>query len=247
MRAPATVWLLDSRDTPPVALAAAERWLGADGRRRLAGLSRRSRREQFVLGRALLRLAVAHARECDPGMVRMTERAHRAPRVAAGGDPAPRFSLSHSGPWIACAVHATSALGLDIEVIDTTRDMVAISEWGFHGDEHQWLLRQPDRAAAFYRLWTGKEAMIKLSHEIGSPRDLREVACAVCGDAVQPPAFAASWYHVCAAPRVALSIVSSEPMAPPVMERIDASGLIAAGRLTPVVGALAAAATSCPS
>ena len=247
MRAPATVWLLDARDIPPAARAVAETWLSAGGRRRLAGRARRSRREQFVLGRALLRLAVAQEGACDPARVRITERGHHAPRIAVGGDPAPRFSLSHSGPWIACAVHATSALGLDIEVIDTTRDIVAISEWGFPGNEHQWLLRQPDRAAAFYRLWTGNEAMIKLSHEIGCPRDLREIACVVCGDAVRPPAFAASWHHVCAAPGVALSIVSSEALAPPDIHLIEGGGLIAAGRLTPVAGALAAAATSCPS
>ena len=245
MRAPATVWLLDARDIPPAALAVAETWLSAGGRRRLAGRARPSRREQFVLGRALLRLAVAQHGACTPARVRITERGHHAPRIAVGGGPAPRFSLSHSGPWVACAVHATSALGLDVEVIDTTRDIVAISEWGFHGDEHQWLLRQPDRAAAFYRLWTGKEAMIKLSHDIGRPRELREVACVVRGDAVQPPAFAASWHHVCAASGVALSIASSEPMAPPDIHLIEGGGLIAAGRLTPLVDARGAAATSC--
>jgi 4'-phosphopantetheinyl transferase len=79
------------------------------------------------------------------------------------------FSLSHSRQWIACATSIDTTLGLDIEVIDVKRDVIALAETSFHPDEHAWLLRQTEaeRVEAFYRLWTLKEALFKLASNRG--------------------------------------------------------------------------------
>ncbi len=88
--------------------------------------------------------------------------------------PPPHFSLSHSREWIACAVSTEHAIGLDIEVLDAERDVLALSEVSFRADERACLLRQhgAERIAAFYRFWTLKEAIYKLFSNAGLQRDL---------------------------------------------------------------------------
>ena len=49
------------------------------------------------------------------------------------------FSLSHSRDWVACVVSSNVSLGLDIEVNDSTRDVLGISQLVFHPNEHLWL------------------------------------------------------------------------------------------------------------
>ncbi|MEO3713226.1 4'-phosphopantetheinyl transferase family protein [Roseateles flavus] len=79
--------------------------------------------------------------------------------------PAPcHFNLSHSGDAIAVAV-ADQPVGLDIESHRELKDGLAIAQRVFHPRERQWLLAQADFAAAFYRLWTLKEALLKATGE----------------------------------------------------------------------------------
>lgn len=81
----------------------------------------------------------------------------------------PKFSLSHSREWVACVSSLVATLGVDIEVIDSSCDVVGISEIAFHPSEHAWLLSQPaaERLSAFYSLWSAKAAMDKLRCNLG--------------------------------------------------------------------------------
>ncbi len=126
---------------------------------------------------ALIYLLRVHPSRRDdlvaPESVRLEEQVGKAPRLVLPPPP-PRtpapsvgFSISHSGRWVACAVSTQTALGLDIEMRDPSRDLDALAAQAFGGDEMpQWeRLRaqpEPQRVDGFYRLWSEKEARFKL-------------------------------------------------------------------------------------
>src|SRR5476649_1476622 len=107
---------------------------------------RPQRQRQFLIGRVLLRRALCTVLDLPAGV---------AP---------PGFSISHSGDWVACAVSASTALGLDIELLDPARDIAALAEQSFDAIELAALGMEPEsrRMAAFYRMWSSKEARYKL-------------------------------------------------------------------------------------
>lgn len=71
------------------------------------------------------------------------------------------FSVSHSGEWIACAVHDLP-LGIDIELIQSL-DYYSIAKCFFSEDEYNDLTNKnhSKRLSYFYELWTLKESYIK--------------------------------------------------------------------------------------
>ena len=67
------------------------------------------------------------------------------------------FSLSHGGDWVVLAENSTP-VGLDIEqILPWHRETARLV---FTPQEQTWLSQQTSDAA-FYRLWTGKEAVMK--------------------------------------------------------------------------------------
>jgi phosphopantetheine--protein transferase-like protein len=73
-------------------------------------------------------------------------------------------SLSHSGPFIAVAV-GKSAVGIDVE--RKRKISLAVSRRWFRPEEHEFLTSLPEeeRARAFFRFWTLKEAALKYTGE----------------------------------------------------------------------------------
>lgn len=162
--AAATVWLLDSRTVAPAALTASAAWLGASERQRLAAFVRAERRAQFVAGRALLRLALAPLLGVVPADIPLLERRGAAPLLDLPSPGLPGFSLSHSGPWIACVASASAAVGLDIECLDPARDFVALAAHAFDAAQQATLaaLAPAQQGPYFYRTWSTLEARCKL-------------------------------------------------------------------------------------
>lgn len=158
----ALAWLVDSHAIDHDALASYAAWLGESERARCARFVRPERRRQFIVGRALLRLALGRLLGRAPQAIVLHERAGLAPALPGIADVG--FSISHSGRWVACAAGRELALGLDIERIDPARDVMALAEQAF--DAAQVLALQalsPElRQAAFYRMWCAHEARIKL-------------------------------------------------------------------------------------
>lgn len=130
---------------------------------------------------ALQRQQKALACRLDPARMRMTcagwllqnalEQAGIAPddQVFAFTDagkpylphiPELHFSLSHSGSWAACAV-SDHPVGVDVEL---PRCSMAVAKRHFHPEELRALenLSQPEQADQLNRLWTGKEAFLKM-------------------------------------------------------------------------------------
>ncbi len=73
------------------------------------------------------------------------------------------FNLSHSG-GIVVAAFSGSPVGIDIESLGRCRDFAGIADRFFHTSEAEGIRRSPNEDE-FLRLWTGKEAMLKLSEE----------------------------------------------------------------------------------
>ena len=73
------------------------------------------------------------------------------------------FNLSHTGSTVVAAF-AGSAVGIDIEARGRCRDFVGIARRFFDPSEADAISRSHDEDQ-FLRLWTGKEAMLKLSGE----------------------------------------------------------------------------------
>lgn len=161
------LWLVDSAALPGPALAAGLGWLGEAERLRHARFLRAERARQFVAGRVLLRLAIGALLGVAPRSVELLERPGNAPALLFPERPALGLSISHSGPWVACAVSLEAPVGLDIERIDPARDVAALAEQAF-GAETAALLAALDEAGrihAFYRQWCRYEAHIKLGRE----------------------------------------------------------------------------------
>ncbi len=116
---------------------------------------RRERQRQFLVGRLLLRQADGQLLGVAPHTLRLGERPGRAPHLALADATlaVPFFSLSHSGPWVACAVSADTALGLDIEMLDSARDLLALAEQAFGAASAAALAALPDlaRVPHFYQ------------------------------------------------------------------------------------------------
>lgn len=69
------------------------------------------------------------------------------------------FNTSHSGKLVACALGNELEVGLDVEEIRPV--IVEDFDACWCAEEIEWLYREGDRRAAFYFLWTRKEAIIK--------------------------------------------------------------------------------------
>jgi len=165
----ATLWMVDADAVTAADLQRYRSWLTPGEMARHQRFVRAQRQRQFVVGRVLLRMALAPLLGVLPQEIKLEEQVGKAPRLAAPvlkGAP-PGFSLAHSGRWVACAVSAGTALGLDIEMKDATRDLGALAAQAFDSVEmSQWErlqgLPDPERVEGFYRLWSEKEARFKL-------------------------------------------------------------------------------------
>jgi len=164
MRHEASIWLLDAGAFTEQSLARFAGWLDDSERQRLGGFVRPARRRQYLAGRVLARQALGAILGLAPCDVRLLDRPGAAPILALPGCGEVGFSISHSGPWIGCAVSRTSRVGFDIEMIDVARDIDALADQIFDEDQRLWLASRPSqsRVRDFYRLWSEAEARFKL-------------------------------------------------------------------------------------
>jgi 4'-phosphopantetheinyl transferase len=167
----ATVWLLDIERVTESAVVDFEQRLAASEAHRYAKFARSQRKRQFLVARMLLRVAASKMMNVPAHEVTVRDRVGSAPElfVADGQFSPPNFSISHSGNWVGCALSTEVMLGFDIEQNDPARDIIALGEAAFQPNEQRWLTRQPDnsRIAAFYQLWSTREALYKLMSSLG--------------------------------------------------------------------------------
>jgi 4'-phosphopantetheinyl transferase len=168
----------DARDAR--LLARYERLLSPDERNRCARLHLAEARLRYVVGRALVRTMLSRQAEVEPERWVFRSNEHGRPEIAGPvGVPPLSFNLSHTAGLVACGVTVGKAIGVDVECADRRLRWEAIARRFFAADEVRALSRVPeaDRASAFFRLWTLKEAYVK-ARGMGLTLPLRQFSVA---------------------------------------------------------------------
>ncbi|WP_043320651.1 4'-phosphopantetheinyl transferase superfamily protein [Microbulbifer sp. HZ11] len=157
------VWLLHINDIPSGSddARALETLLSNDERTRRERYRSEEARYRFLLSRALMRRVLGSISGKSPESLQFEIAESGKPQLL--DVPELRFSLSHSGQWIALTVSCEADIGVDIEQPVRKRDFLGIANHYFHPDERSLLTASPPELLPvhFYRLWTMKEAFFK--------------------------------------------------------------------------------------
>ena len=120
-----------------------------------------ARRREFLIARGVVRTILAAYMDIDALVLPLRTGAHGKPFIDASGAPA--FSVSHSAGLVVVAVTASFAVGVDLERVDRRLDVEAVAARFLPDCESALLsaLAPGARHAAFFRLWTRHEALLK--------------------------------------------------------------------------------------
>ena len=157
-RAGATAPVLDVRLYYALTADVGDRELAALPRADLERVPRAAlaaRRTQHLVGRALLRAALEDVTGRRAGELEIRTTPRGKPECVAG----PSVSVSHSGPWAACAIAVEGSVGVDVQSAVPGRRVESIAREYFARAESDWIEADPERR--FYMLWVLKEAYLK--------------------------------------------------------------------------------------
>jgi phosphopantetheinyl transferase len=126
------------------------------------------RRLQSLAARALLRRDASELQICGAGPWELQTNADLQLKIVCVADSG-RFldaSVAHSGDLVVCALSDIGSVGVDIELIRPSRKFSDMAAWAFGPGERA--AGAGAGPAAFYRVWTLREALAKASG-IGFP------------------------------------------------------------------------------
>lgn len=120
-------------------------------------------RARFVCARVALRELLGARLSIAPAVVRFVHTDHGKPQLHAAHASDLQFNVSHSGNCVLVALAKKFAVGVDVEFCRPMPDAIKLAERFFAPDEAAALRRhvEPALSAAFFRLWTRKEAQLK--------------------------------------------------------------------------------------
>ncbi len=142
-------------------LTLAESWLSEDERERAASFRFAVHRERYIRGRGMMRLLLARRLNRDPADLTFITGSHGKPYLK---DSDLGFNLSHSEDRALFAVGDTPRIGVDIERVDRQVDHAGLARRCFRPSEIEWMesFAPAERPLAFFRIWTAKEARMKV-------------------------------------------------------------------------------------
>jgi 4'-phosphopantetheinyl transferase len=114
---------------------------------------------RYVTGRRSLRFLLSKYLSVNPQEICIIAEKGQKPFIKNPGSSI-RFNISHSGQWVVVAL-AQDELGIDIEKIDPAFDYSNLLAEHFSEAEQQFISTADNPVAAFYFLWTRKEALMK--------------------------------------------------------------------------------------
>lgn len=119
----------------------------------------------FIVGRTCLRTILGSYLQIQPYLVQFQYNPYGKPSLSEIHHSSLFFNLSHSGNWGVLAVGTTMDVGVDLEHIDPEMNFFLLSHRYFNEQEKLYLDQYPHsrQRRGFYRLWTQKEAMLKLT------------------------------------------------------------------------------------
>jgi len=129
-------------------------------------------RRRSIAARGLLRLQLGRYLGVDPKHVSLYSGRFGKPSVSAPIE----FNVTHSDDYVAFAFASRSRVGIDIQKIENDKDIVELSKRCLTVGEldELRLLPQEQRTAAFYLLWSRKEAFLK-GTGFGLTRSMQDV------------------------------------------------------------------------
>lgn len=135
--------------------------LGDDERLRARRFVRDADRDRYVAAHALVRSVLAGYLRMHPTYLRFGAGRYGKPFLATANEGL-RFSLTHAGDIVACAV-APDRVGIDVEAVSELRDWQSIARRFFTPAERSTLqaAAEPDARRLFFKMWTCKEAVLK--------------------------------------------------------------------------------------
>jgi 4'-phosphopantetheinyl transferase len=151
-----------SLDVPLERLSSYEQTLSWDERSRAARFKFDHHRKRFIVGRGILRAILGSYVEVEPVELQLDHSLLGKPSLA-GFPQKLHFSLSHSRNMLLIAVTGISAIGVDVELIQSVADIESVARHFFSADEARRLMDLPEeeRALAFYKVFVRKEAYLK--------------------------------------------------------------------------------------
>ena len=131
---------------------------------RAARLKVAEARAQFIITRAVLRQLLANYLGIAPRALVFTEGPHGKPALSPDWQQRRiEFNVSHAADYALLALSLGHRLGVDIESVERQVDYRALANRFFSAAEQEALNKLPAGAAgaAFYRVWSRKEACLK--------------------------------------------------------------------------------------
>jgi 4'-phosphopantetheinyl transferase len=156
------VWKADL-DASALQYSAIPQALSPDERERAAQFRFPRERERFAAGRGILRHILARYLHRRPAEIAFGYGRWGKPALAGDGGNDLRFNLAHAGGLALYAVTRGRAVGIDVERAEMRGDWVEVAPSVVSPNETRALLALPqeERMAAFFTIWTRKEAFLK--------------------------------------------------------------------------------------
>ncbi|MGA8808640.1 MAG: 4'-phosphopantetheinyl transferase superfamily protein [Thermoanaerobaculia bacterium] len=153
------VWLV-ATNIPPEVLARAATLLDDEESRRVASFRFEKDRLLSLVARAALRALLGRYLGRTPRALRFVAGPQGKPALTTGEL---EFNVSHSGGHVALAISGGGAVGVDIEGVRATSDIIHLAERFFSPREAESVRTATDdeRSARFFAYWTAKESVIK--------------------------------------------------------------------------------------
>lgn len=140
------------------------RWLPDDELARADRFIHPLHQIKFVAARYGLRSILARYLNCAPAAVAFAYHQHGKPFLGHQHKAGLNFNLSHSGDWAVLAVAVHTDVGIDIEKVVNKKNLQQLGDYIFDDkDKRRFYDFSPARREqGFYRLWTRKEAGLKM-------------------------------------------------------------------------------------
>lgn len=159
------VWLIRT-DLPDPVLADLETLLDEHERQRAGALILASHRRRFIAAHGAVRVIIGDHLGTPPARLRWRHGPHGKPELAGAARTGPQVSLSHSGELAALALSDHRRVGVDIEQLPAGLDVTRMSARFYPPAEAQFVTAASAPAgqvSRFIRLWTRKEACLKVT------------------------------------------------------------------------------------
>ncbi|CAM4372625.1 MAG: hypothetical protein LEGION0398_MBIBDBAK_01050 [Legionellaceae bacterium] len=139
------------------------RYLSEEENQRSQFIKIQKKRQQFIITRGKLRHILSLYLKLSPSQVKFAIGKHGKPYLI-NKNTLLEFNLSHSNNHLLIAITNNIPVGIDIQYMDTSKNIVKIAKRLFSIEEYEQVIsiKNEEQKHVFYELWTQKEAIVKM-------------------------------------------------------------------------------------